>query len=143
MMLWACPRAVARFSQMLFPALLFSLERVVGGMKVIISREGVGEDGVPKMDERAVVLPFPSFNLRFFKSEVSWDKGSFFIPFTHAYLSLLYLVANSANKRSGRRMSFLFLSFLFFFFFFFLKKKKEKRKGIQAKYTFLFPEDLL
>ena len=52
---------------MLFPTLLFSLEQVVGGVK----REGVGEDGVPKMDEGVVVSPFPSFNLCFFESEVS------------------------------------------------------------------------
>ena len=131
MVLWAHPRAITRFSQMLFPALLFSLEQVVGGVK----REGVGEDGVPKMDKGVVVSPFPSFNLCLFESEVSWDKGSFFIPFTWAYLSLLYLVANSANKRSGRRVSFLKIK----------KKKKEKRKkkGKTSQIYFSLPKDLL
>ena len=117
---------------MLFPTLLFSLEQVVGGVK----REGVGEDGVLKMDEGVVVSPFPSFNLCFFKSEVSWDKGSFFIPFTWAYLSLLYVVANSVNKRSGRRVSFLKIK---------KKKKKEKRKkkGKTSQIYFSLPKDLL
>ena len=94
-------------------------------MKVIISREGVGEDGVLKMDEGVVISPFPSFNLCFFESEVSWDKGSFFNPFTRAYLSLLYQVAISANKRSRRMMSFL--------------KTKEK-KGKTSQIYFSIPE---
>ena len=50
MTLWARPRAVAGSYQTLLPTLAFPLEHVVGGLKVIILREGVGEEGVPKSD---------------------------------------------------------------------------------------------
>ena len=39
---------------------------VVGVLKVIISREGMGEDGVPKSDRGVGVSSFPSSSLRFF-----------------------------------------------------------------------------
>ena len=80
---------MAGFSQTLLPALFFPLERVVGGVKVIMSKEGVGEDGVPKRDKGAGVSSFPSPSLHFFDPRVSWDKGSFFRPFTRAYLFVL------------------------------------------------------
>ena len=72
--------------------------------EVIISKEGVEEDGVPKIDKGAGVSSYPLSSLRFFDSRVRWDKGSFFNPFTRAYLSLLYLVAIFARKRSERRL---------------------------------------
>ena len=93
--LWAHPRVLEGSSQTLLPTLPFPLEQMVGGVKVIISREGVGEDGVPKRDKGAGVSSFPG---------ISWDKGLFFKLFTRAYLSLLYLVAIS-TKQKVRRLS--------------------------------------
>ena len=102
--LWAHPRVVVGSSQTLLPTLPFPLEQMVGGVKVIISREGVGEDGVPNRDKGAAVLSFPSSSLRFFNLGISWDKGLFFKLFTRAYLSLLYLIAIS-TKQKVRRLS--------------------------------------
>lgn len=75
-------------------------------MKVIISKEEVGEDGVPKRDKGAGVLSFSSSNLRFFDLGLSKDKGSFFRLFTRAYLSLLYMVAISAKWKIRRLNSY-------------------------------------
>ena len=66
MTLWAYPRVVAGSSQTLMPTLAFPLKRVVRGLKVIISKEGVGEDEVLKSDRGAGVSSFPSSHLRFF-----------------------------------------------------------------------------
>ena len=95
--LWAHPRVVVGSSQTLLPTLPFPLEQMVGGVKVIISREGVGEDGVPKRDKGAGVSSFPG---------ISWDKGLFFKLFTWAYLSLLYLVAISTKQKVRRPSSY-------------------------------------
>ena len=81
----------------------------------------MGKDGVPKRDKGAGVLSFPSSILCFFNLGVSWDKGSFFILFTRAYLSLLYLVAISANRKSETS---------------FYKKKGNKRR--EDKLSILF-----
>ena len=91
-------------------------------MKVIISREFVGEDGVPKRDKGAGVSSFPSSSLRFFDPGVSWDKGSFFKLFTQAYLSLLYPVAISTKQKVKRLSSY--------------KEKGNKRK--EGKSNILF-----
>ena len=104
-MLWPCLRAVAGSSQMLFPILLFPLEWVVGGVTVTISRQGVGEEGTVWTEEEMIVSLFSSFNLRFFVSMASWDRGSFFIPFTRACLSLLFLVAILAKTGSKKEVS--------------------------------------
>nr|POF00123.1 hypothetical protein CFP56_19085 [Quercus suber] len=66
---------MAGSSQTLFPTLIFPLERVVGGEMVIISSEGVEEDGVPKRDKEVGVSSLPLSNLRFFDPGVSRDKG--------------------------------------------------------------------
>ena len=104
MTLWAHPKAGS--SQTLLPTLPFPLERVVGGEKVIILREGVGEDRVPKRDRGVGVSSFPSSSLCFFDPGVRWDKGSFFKFFTQAYLSLLYLVVISAKKNVRKMRSY-------------------------------------
>ena len=65
-------------SQALLPTLPFPLEWVVGGVEVIILREGVGENRVPKSDKGAGVSSFPLSSLRFIDLGVSWDKGLFF-----------------------------------------------------------------
>ena len=111
-----------------FTSFAFSFGTSGWRSEVIISREGVEEDGVPKIDKGAGVSSFPSSSLRFFDSRVRWDTGSFFRPFTRAYLSLLYLVAISASKRSERRTSFSIRK----------KKKKKKKKGkTSLTYSFL------
>ena len=53
-------------------------------------------------DGRSGCLTFLLFSLCFFVSIASWDRGSFFIPLTRAYLSLLYLVAISVKTKSKR-----------------------------------------
>ena len=50
--------------------LAFPLKRVVRGLKVIISREGVGEDEVPKSNRGARVSSFPSSSLHLFDPAV-------------------------------------------------------------------------
>ena len=62
----------------------------------------VGEEGTVRMMGEVVISPFSSFSLRFFVATASWGKGSFFIPLTHTYLSLLYLVAISVKTKSER-----------------------------------------
>ena len=51
---------------------------MVRGVKVIISREGVGEDGVPNRDKGTIVSSVPSSSLRFFDLGVSCDKDLLF-----------------------------------------------------------------
>ena len=75
---------------------------MVGGVKVIISKEGVGEDGVPKREKGAGVLS----SLHFFDLGISWDKGLFFKLFTWAHLFLLYLVAISIKQKVRRPSSY-------------------------------------
>ena len=72
---------------------------------IITSREGVRVEGTVWTDEETIVSYFSSFNLRFFVSMASWGKGSFFIPFTRAYFSLLYLVAILARRGSRKEVS--------------------------------------
>ena len=84
---------------MLFPALPFPFERVVGGVKAITLRDGVKEDEIVWTSRGTTVSPFSSLSYCFFESTASWDKGSFFIPLMRAYFFLLYLVAISANKK--------------------------------------------
>lgn len=48
---------------------------MVGGVKVIISREGIGEDGICKRDKGARVSSLPLSNLHFFDLAVSPTKA--------------------------------------------------------------------
>jgi len=106
---------------MLFPTLLFPLEQVMGSVNIIISRDGVGEEGTVRTMGETVVSLLSSFSLRFFVSTAIWDKGSFFIPLTRAYLSLLYLVAISTKKKSERDV----------------RNRNRKKKGIKkGRYTY-------
>ena len=63
----------SRLSQTLLPTL--ALQRMVGGLKVIILREGVGKEGVPKSDCRVEVSSFPSSSLCFFDLGIMRDRG--------------------------------------------------------------------
>ena len=65
----------------------------------ITSREAGGDDKIVKTDEETIVLPFSLCSFRLFESAASWDNSSFFIPLIQTRFSLLYPVANFANKK--------------------------------------------
>ena len=96
-MLWAWPIAVAGSFQTLLPTLPFPLAQVVGGEKLVTSKDGVGEEEAIWTGGRAAASLFSSPNFLFLESAVRLDKGSFFKFLMQAYFSLLYLVAISAR----------------------------------------------
>ena len=101
--LWAQPNAVAGSSQTLLPTLHFPFERVVGGVKAVTFKDGVGEDGAINMDGRIAVSLFSSPSFLFFESTARLDKDSFFKPLMWTYFSLSYLVAISANQKLSKQ----------------------------------------
>ena len=89
-------------SQTLLPILNFPFAQVVGGVKAVTSKDGVGEEGAVWMGKGTVVSAFSSLNFLFFESAVRLDKGSFFRSLIWVYLSLLYLVAISAKRKRSK-----------------------------------------
>ena len=59
--------------------------RVIGGVEAVTSIDGVGEDEIIWTGEETAASPFSSCNFLLFKFEVSWERGSFFIPLIRAY----------------------------------------------------------
>ena len=74
------------------------------------------------MEEEMIISFFSLFSLCFFVSMASWDKDSFIIPFTWAYVSLLYLVAIPTKIGSKKEVSFK-------------KKKKREKKEIHILFS--------
>ena len=87
-------------------ALPFSLEPVLGVVKVIISKEGVGEDGVPKRDEGGRSFIFSFIKLAFLRPR-SKLRQRLVLEALHTGIFIFVVPGSHFYKRESQKTKFL------------------------------------